>query len=63
MKTKRSPRGKFQHSPHEKVKKNLITAITKNGTAYLFSTKETIACSVAENPANLCSSPYLEVYE
>lgn len=27
---------------------------------YPFSTKETIACKVAEKPASLCSSPYLE---
>lgn len=26
---------------------------------YPFSTKEMIACNVAENPASLCSSPYL----
>jgi len=28
---------------------------------YPFSTKEIIACNVAENPASLCSSPYLVV--
>lgn len=50
--------------------------ITSNGTgiagrythklvvaAYLFSTKEMIACKVAENPASLCSSPYLKVQQ
>lgn len=28
---------------------------------YPFSTKEMMACKVAENPASLCSSPYLQV--
>lgn len=31
--------------------------------AYPFSTKEIMACKVAENPASLCSSPYLKEHQ
>lgn len=54
----------------EKHKRDQINELLNNNTnknkylsqvAHPFSTKEIMACKVAEKPANLCSSPYLQV--